>query len=185
MNDLFETNDLFEIIELKPGWFIRKPRWMSDFEFSRTRFGPLAIPLIIAGTGLAAAGQIQQGRVAAAEGESAQNIANYNAAVMEQQAKAKIFKGRFEQVKQVKRGEEIKSSARVGKPLSLLSEAELAAKLELEMLLIGYESEISAQRAESQATLDRLQGKLYKQRGKNLQTASYFKAGSSLLTGFG
>lgn len=155
---------------------------------------PLAIPLIIAGTGIAAAGQIQAGRAAEAEAKSAQNIANYNAAVQEQQAKVARQKAGFEQRRQAKRGERVKSALRaqlgaagaeidVGAPLLL--QAEQAAELELENLLIGYEGEITAGRAMSQATLDRLQGKLSRQRGKATQQASYFKAGSTLLTGFG
>ena len=144
----------------------------------------LAIPLILAGTGLGVAGQLQQGIAAEAEAKSAQNIANYNAAVMEQQAKAERAKGAFLQVRQAERGERVMSAAQA-RGASLLVEAEQATELELENLLIGYESEVSAGRAESQATLDRLQGKLYRQKGKNLRTASYFGAGSTLLTGFG
>ncbi len=151
------------------------------------------ITLLLIGTGLGVAGQLQQGAAAAAEAKSAQNIANYNAAVMEQQAEAERKAGAFKQIRQAKRGERVMSSLQAGLGMagglgagtSLLLESEQAAELELENLLIGYESEVSAGRAESQAVLDRLQGKLYRQKGKSLRTASYFGAGATLLTGLG
>jgi hypothetical protein len=182
---------LFRELEFADGRIIRLP--YSPFGWGNSpsmRFGPLAIPLLLAGTGLMAAGQIQAGRAAAAEGKSAQNIANYNAAVMEQQAKAERAAGEFKQVRQAEAGERIKSSmqaalGKAGGGPQLLPESEQAAELELENLMIGYESELTAKRAESQAELDRLQGKLYKQKGRNLATASYLGAGSTLLTGLG
>lgn len=133
---------------------------------------------------------------AKAEAKSAQNIANYNAAVMEREAEAIRQKARFEQRRQVKAGERIKSSLlaalgasgadiTVGAPLEL--QAEQAAELELENILIGYEGEVGAQRALSQAALDRLQGRLYRQKGRNLALARNIqlaKEGVTLLTGF-
>lgn len=123
---------------------------------------------------------ISGARAARVEGKSARNIANYNAAVMEQEAKAQRAKAGFEQVRQAERAARIKSTLRarlaasgalpdVGTPLLL--QEEQAAELELENLLIGYEGEVGARRAESQAILDRLQGRLAKLRGKNLARA--------------
>ena len=142
---------------------------------------------------LMAAGQIQQGRAAEAEAKSAQNMANYNALVQEREAKATRAATDFKQMRQAKEAERIKSSmlAKMGQGsipgagTNVLIQGEQAEELELENLLIGYEGELTAQRSESQAAADRLQGKIYKQKGKNLKTASYYKAGSSLLTGFG
>jgi hypothetical protein len=151
------------------------------------------ITLMIIGTSIGAAGILQQGQAAAAEAQSAQNIANYNAAVQEREATAIRQKTAFAQQRQAKRGERVKSSLQAalakaggigaGTPLQL--ESEQAAELELENLLIGYEGEVGAKRALTRAEQDRMQGKLYAQKGKNLKTASYFKAGSTLLTGFG
>jgi len=149
--------------------------------------------LMLAGAGVAAAGQIQAGRVAEAEGKSAQNLANYNAAVMEQEAKAAEQKGRFEQQRQAKKAERIKSRLRasiaktgavVGVGTPLLVETEQAAELDLENLLIGYEARTMARRARSQAEIDRLSGKVAKRRGKAERLASYTQAGTTLLTGF-
>lgn len=146
--------------------------------------------LILAGAGVMAAGQIQAGREAAAAGKSAQNINNYNAAIMEQEAKAIRAKGAFEQIRQAKEAARIKSTLRTkiagqGAYGSGLLEEEQAAELELEGLLIGGEAETAARRAESQAILDRAAGKLAKRRGKAAKTAGYIGAGATLLTGFG
>lgn len=150
----------------------------------------LATKMIVAGTGLAAAGQIQAGRIAASEEQSAQNISNYNAAVMEQEAEAIRKKGKFEQVQQAKHAARVKSTLRKdilaqGAYGSGLLEEEQEAELELENLLIGYEAETEARRAESQAVIDRASGKLAGQRGKSAKKAGYLGAGATLLTGFG
>jgi len=146
--------------------------------------------LLIAGTGTMAAGQIQAGRVAESEAESAKRIAEYNAAVMEQEAKAIRKQGSFEQMRQAKHAARVKSAlrtkiARQGALESGLLEEEQAAELELENLLIGYEAEREAQRAISQAEIDRAAGKLALQRGVSAKKASYIGAGATLLTGFG
>lgn len=150
----------------------------------------MGVELLLAGTGLAAAGQIQAGRVAASEAQSAQNIANYNAAVMDREAKAIRKKAGFEQMQQVKHAARVKSALRTkiagqGALESGLLEEEQAAELELENLLIGYEAEAQARRAESQAEIDKMKGKLALQRGKTAKKAAYVGAGATLLTGFG
>ena len=153
----------------------------------------LAIPLIVAGTTISAAGAIQAGRVAEAEGKSRQNIAEYNALVREREAEALRQKAGFESKRQAKRAARVKgaltaalgAAGGLGSPVAADLAAEQAAELELENLLIGYEGEVGAQRALSRAELDRLQGKLYRQKGKAARQASYFRAGSTLLQGFG
>ena len=147
----------------------------------------------LVGTGVAAYGQYQQGQAAEKEAKSAQNMANYNAKVEEQKAEAIRKRAAFDQKRQAKQASEARSSliARLGTSGGLGSPvagdlvAEQESELELENLLIGYQGEVGAKKAESQATLDRLQGSLASKKGKNLRTASYYGAGSSLLTGFG
>lgn len=154
----------------------------------------LAQTLTTVGTGVAAAGQVAAGRAAEVEAESARNIANYNAAVMEQEAKAVRQKATFEQQRQAKRAARIRSTmqARIGvtgavptRGAPLLATAEQEAELELENLLIGYEGEIGARRAISAAEQERLKGRLAVQRGEAAKRAGYFRAGTTLLTGFG
>lgn len=154
---------------------------------------PLAVPLIIAGTTISAAGAIQAGRVAEAQGKSAQNIANYNVLVQQREAKALRQKAGFESKRQAERAARIKSAltAKVaaagglGAPVAADLAAEQAAELELENLLIGYEAEVGAGRALTRVQLDKLQGRIYRERGVTQRKASYFRAGTTLLTGFG
>ncbi len=129
------------------------------------------------------------------EGRSAQNIANYNAAVADQEAKALRERAKFAQQRQAKQGEEIKgeleaglaAAGGLGSPVAGDLTAEQAAELELENLLIGFEGEVGAGKAESQAELDRLQGKLVRQKGKSAARRANVQFGmqtASLLTGF-
>lgn len=151
------------------------------------------VTMLIVGAGVKAAGALQKGRAAEAQAESARNIAEYNAAVQEREAQAIRQKGAFEQKQQAKRGARIKSAltARIaaagglGAPVAADLAAEQAAELELENLLIGYEAEVGARRALSQAELDRLSGRVARQRGKVAKRAARFEAGTTLLTGFG
>lgn len=129
-------------------------------------------------------------------GKSAQNIANFNAQVSEQRAKAERAKAAFGQKRQAKRGVAAKSAlvAKLGEgltsPVAADLIAEQAAEIELENLLIGFEGEVAAEQAESQAVLDRLQGKLAKQRGKSAARAANVQLGTQIatlgfLSGFG
>ena len=185
--------------------------------------------LILAGTGVGVAGTLQAGRAGAAQARaqailagarteaeiaqtiSLQNIANYNAAVMEREAEATRQRARFGQKRQAVRATRVKSAlvskiaaaGGLGSPVAADLAAEQAAELELENLLVGFEGEVLAGRAETQAELDRLQARIYgrrvkplrqlgkittkafRQKAKDIRTASYFGAGERLLTGFG
>ncbi len=109
-----------------------------------------------------------------AQGKSEQNISEFNAKVAENQAEAQRNKAAFAQKRQAKKGVAIQSAleARLGKSGGTGSAVAgdlvgaQAEELELENLLLGFEGEVFAGQAESQAELDRLQGKLAKQRGK-------------------
>jgi len=150
--------------------------------------------MLIVGTGLQAVTQIQAGREAQAQAESAQNIANRNAALMEREAKAIKAKTEFEQKRQVEAAARIKSRLRarlaatgavpdIGTPL--LIQEEQAEELELKQILIGYEGQVEAAKARSQAELDRLTGRIAIKKGKAAKRAGYIGAGATLLTGFG
>lgn len=142
---------------------------------------------------LTAAGQIQEGRAAAAEGKSAQNIQNMQAAVSESQAKAIEQKARFEGVRQVKEAARTESTLRarlgisgvrtdIGAPVLLAEEQ--AAESELAGFLIGVEARAKAGKKRSEAESARLQGRIFRERGKQARTASFLRAGGTLLTGF-
>lgn len=153
-----------------------------------------ATEMIIAGTGVAVAGQIQAGREAAAAGRSESRMHAYNAALQERGAQAIEQKTKYESWRQAKEARRIRgrlrtqlaaSGAVLGEGAPLLLEEEQLAELERKNLLIGYEGRTQVARARSQAELDRLSGKLAKQRGKAARKASYLRAGGTLLTGFG
>ena len=131
-----------------------------------------------------------------AEGKSAQNIANFNAAVAKQQGVAAKQRAGFASKRQAKKAAQIRRAqtadiaARggMGSPVAGDLIAEQAAELELENLLIGFEGEVAQRRAESQAELDILSGKLAKQRGKSAARVANIRfgtqIGTTLLTGF-
>jgi hypothetical protein len=163
---------------------------------------PLLVGALVAGagglgttavlTGVATAGILQAGEAAKADAESQQNIANFNAQVQEQEAVAKRTATKFASRRQAEEGARIKGAqatriAAAGGTGSLVAEdlaAETASELELENLLLGFEGEVAATQAERQGRLDIASGKISAKRGRNLQTASRFQAGTTLLRGF-
>lgn len=113
-------------------------------------------------------------KAARVAGKSAQNIAEFNAKVAEQQSEAAKLKSKFAQKRQAKKAVSIESSliARLakggglGSPVAADLIAEQASELELENLLIGFEGEVEAKRLLNQAELERLQGQAAKAAGK-------------------
>jgi hypothetical protein len=140
-----------------------------------------------------AGSQIYGGIAAEQEGKSQQAIQNYNAAVMEQQAKATEQKTAFEQKRQAEAAERQASKLQAGLGAAgavtttgtpLLIQAKQASELELENLMIGYEGATEAARARSEAAGYKMQGKLVRQRGRAEMIGGFMGAGGTLLTGF-
>ncbi len=142
---------------------------------------------------------------AKAEAKSAQNLANFQAAIKVQEAKSirarSGVKGRQQAVAATEERSAIRASiARAGGAGSPVSEdilAKQAANAEFNQLISSFEAESLARRSEEQAELDVLGGKSAKARGKNLARARNIdlavtagtafagtKTGKSLLTGF-
>ena len=155
---------------------------------------PLVPYLIGAGIGLQAFGTWKAGVAAEAEAESAAAVAEYNAAVQQREAQAIEAQTEFRQRRQAEAGERQASGLLAalgasgvvvseGTPLMILSRQ--AAESELENLMLGYEGAIGKRRALSQATIDRAQAGIYRQRGRTARTAGAVGAGTSLLSGFG
>jgi hypothetical protein len=139
-----------------------------------------ALALMAAGTAVSAFGSIQAG-------QAAKNQANVQAAIYGQQAErerqvaaANEVDFRRQQAKQMASRRAIMGASGVdpssGSPL-LVSE-DFAGEVELQALRIRNGGEVSATRLEQQGTLTRMAG-------NQAQTSSYFRAGSSLLQGFG
>ena len=136
--------------------------------------------LAVAGTGLSAYGSYAQGKAAKAEARYNQQVANQNAAALEQ-------KTQFDQMRQQKRGQSIMGSLRAklgasgammteGAPLAVV--AEQAYELALENAMIGAEGRTQAEQTRSQ-------GRVFAAQGANAMQAGRVGAYTSLLQGFG
>ena len=134
-------------------------------------------------------------RLSGAEGieagaKSSQNIAQFNAAIQKRTATAKRQQAAFAQKRQAKAGvraasaltAKLGAAGAIGSPVAGGLIAEQAAETELEGLLIGFEGEVLAQRAESQAELDILLGKAARQRGKSQALAANIQFATTLAT---
>jgi hypothetical protein len=149
--------------------------------------------MAVAGTVVSAGGAVYQGMAANTEGKSAQNMADYNADLAKQEAKAIEARGAVEQRLQAEEAARSLSSTKAGLGASgavttagspLLIQATQAAESEMDNLWMGYNTAVDASQARSQAAISRMEGKLARQKGRNKATGSYIGAGASLLTGF-
>lgn len=153
---------------------------------------PFTLAFLVAGAAKAASA-IQQGRIADAEGRAQAKLAERNAQIAEQDAVAREQKAQFDSLRQSVAAGVVMgrltarlgaSGARldVGAPIRVLSEQ--MEELELDNLLIGFEGQVDAARFREQAVISRFKGSLAKTRGKSARDASFFKAGTSLLSDF-
>lgn len=151
----------------------------------------MGLPLLA--TAAIAGAQIYEGMAAKAEAETQADYAKYNAAVLENEAKAEEQAGRIRSQRQAEEAARIQASLEaglgasgavmgVGSPLAILGEQ--ARQSDIENAMIGYETAIEASRRRSAARGELYKAKAYKQQGRAAMTASIIKAGSSLLTGF-
>ena len=132
---------------------------------------------LIAGAVVSAAGAISAG-------QAQKSAAKYNAALAEEEGRAARAKAAFDEDRHRDQVERLQSSARAllggrgidieGSPLLAL--ADNAMEGELDALAIRYGGDVAEMRARAEAASQRFSG-------KQAVTASYFKAGSSLLTG--
>jgi hypothetical protein len=150
--------------------------------------------VILGGLALGAVGQIMQGSAAASQAKGEQAMANYNAAVANQNAvqteKATLYK----QQKQAEAADRQASTLRANLGASgavpnegtaLQLQGTQAAQSELDNLMIGYQGQIQAGQYRSQAGLQQMQAGIYGQAAGNDMMAGMLGAGTSLLTGFG
>lgn len=140
----------------------------------------LKAALAIAGTVVSAASAIAQG--------NAQNaMAKYNAKLAERDAEARRRQASMDEELSRSRSSAIMSRQRAvmaaagvdtssGTPLAIAEQS--AEDAEMDALAIRYGGAIGAQRFQEEANLSRMQGRSAKQAGM-------FRAGSTLLTGFG
>lgn len=153
-----------------------------------------AIVLSAAGAGTAAVGTFQQARARATQAESEKNIARFNAALASRQAGEEEARSALAQQIQSRESEREASALRaqlgvsgavIGEGAPLRLQVEQAEQAELRNLLIGYEGQIAASRARSQADILQAQSGLFGKQARAARVAAPIGAGASLLTGFG
>ena len=144
--------------------------------------------ILIAG-GLTAASQIQEGRIAKAQGSFANKIARRNQEALNRQAKAEEAASRLEE-RRIARKQKIfqaRQLARIGKGGAGLVDATLAALVDTAMQF-SIERNLALRRGVFRAGALRergviiaAQGRWAKTLGRQAQRLSYVKAGASLL----
>lgn len=153
----------------------------------------LGVLALVGATGLGVYGQIRAGQAAEAQAEAEQNIAQYNAQVQEQEAKAIEQRTALAQRRQAEAAARQLSTLEAGVGAAgavtttgapLMLQAKQASESELENLMIGYTGREQVRAAKTQARLDIAQGKLARQRGRAEARGRYIGAGTTLLSGF-
>jgi hypothetical protein len=150
----------------------------------------LAVMAIVGGGGMAAYGQIQQGKAAKAEGAAQNKLYQYNARVNEAQAKEAQTKALYEANLHRRQTRSLIGRQRAGmaaaglsltsgSPLGLLEETAALSETDAQMIL--REGMINRTSFESQAWQNRIAGKMAKSRGRNAYRASLWQAGSTAL----
>jgi len=153
----------------------------------------MGLETLVATMAMQAFSQIREGQAASVEGKSRQNIANYNAQVEEQKAKAIEQRTAMEQRRQAEEAARQQSTLEAGLGAAgavstagapLMLQAKQASESELKNLNIGYTGREEATAARTQGQLDIMGGKLARQRGKAEAKGQYIGAGATLLSGF-
>lgn len=143
----------------------------------------IVAPVVIAVLAIAAAGVAAAGAIQA--GQAQKKIGKFNAELARREAKRAREVAAFKE-KQLReegaafRSKQIAAAASQGRDVNegspLLLRQETAEDIELDALSIRFQGSAEAARLEGEA-------RLHKFRGKQAQTASFFKAGSTLLGG--
>jgi hypothetical protein len=151
------------------------------------------LPLLIVAGAMAAASSIMGGFSANQAGQANKNIADYNALVAMQNAKmakekAKWDAARFEDKMNQFFGTQRAMMGASGFEIDSGSSFDVQYTSryfgELDEATILYEGEIEARKWMIEGTNATMQGQLAQQQGKNAMYASFFQAGSSLLSSF-
>ncbi len=178
------------MIQKIAGRLLNVPYKMSLLELSHYRFGPLVVPLIIAGTAIQTFGQIQAGKAAEQQGKVEQEILENNAKLKEREAEEERRVARVAAGKFAEEGEALLGTIQVrgakagvrGGSLALNLE-ETAQQLDKERLDILTEGFKRAEFRESEAFGLRFQGSAARARGKNIRRGSILSAFGTAATG--
>lgn len=145
--------------------------------FSSASIGAIAA---VASAGIGAVGAIAQGQAASKQAKFQAQLAEQQAAHARRVAAAQEGDFRHDQSRQMARRRAALGGAGIeggtGSPLYVTSD--LAGEIELNALRIRQGGEVEATRLQQQA-------ELYRTAGKNAKRQAMFRAGASLLSGFG
>ena len=153
----------------------------------------MGLPLMIAGVGLQAFGEYQQGQALYDQAKTEQEILNHNASIKDREAALELERARAQAQQFEEEGDRLLSSQNVaiakggvlsssGTPLTLMEVT--ADTLDQDRRGILREGFINQAFRQSEAENLRYQGRAALSRGKNLRTASYINVGTTLLSGF-
>ena len=152
----------------------------------------MATVAILAGGFLAAASQLQQGRIAEAQGKFEKQIAARNEQALIRQAKAERDAAAIDEARIARREKIVKASQRAalgktggglaGATLSLL--ADTAAQFSLDRNLTLRRGLIRSRELIARGGIIAAQGAFAKTLGRQAKKASFIKAGGSVLGGF-
>lgn len=179
-----EFNDL---IELRPGWVVRRPWGISDLEFAKYRFEPVTIALMIGGA-LSTAGAISEAQAAKAEGKAQNQIAEFNARQLEAQSKSRMEAARVDEGMAARKARILQGRAIAqkgaggsleGSPLEVLSDLVYETQVERGLTLRAGVMDATTMR--NQASIQRWQGRWAKAYGKAQAKAGYMKAAGSAM----
>jgi hypothetical protein len=152
----------------------------------------MAAVALVAATAAMAAGQIQQGRLAKAEGSARNKIAQYNAEQLERQAQARMEAASMEESRVARQARLYKGAQRAsiaksglslteGSPLDL--QADTAYQFALDRAFTLRSGLVDSQSLQAQATIQRVEGKWAKSYGKAVARNSYMQAAGTILGG--
>ena len=148
----------------------------------------------MAGMALQTYGNVMGAMAQKTQMESAANMEKYNAQVELRRKHMIEQRGKRASIKQAEAGSRLQSKQlarmgasgaviQTGSPLEVIGKQ--AIENEKDNLGIGYDTQVAASQAESQAGLHELQADVFQEKGKNLQTAGFISAGQTLLFGGG
>jgi hypothetical protein len=152
---------------------------------------PVSASLMIAASAMQAVGAIQQGKMAAAQGEAQMNAANYNARMKEIEAGITREQANAREEQQRRQARQVLGKQRAavaqagigfgGSALDIMEQS--ATFAELDALTIRYEGDLKAKGLLAEAEYDKYSGQVAMAMGKAQKKAAYVSAAASMLSG--
>ena len=167
----------------------QRPQLSRQFSHGMShRYDPVTIGLIVAGS-ITAVSQVQEGRAAKAQGKAEKKIAEFNAIQKEREARSRVQAASIAEERVSKQEKITKAQQRAdfakggitleGSPLDVL--AETAGEFATERALTLREGTVASSLLKGEASMLRATGQLAADIGRQKQTASFIKAGGTII----